>query len=44
MRKHVLVEKPMALTGGESGELAEAAAEGRVLMPGHLLLYHPGVG
>jgi predicted dehydrogenase len=44
MRKHVLVEKPMALTGGEAEELAElAAAEGRVLMPGHLLLYHPGV-
>jgi predicted dehydrogenase len=43
-RKHVFVEKPMALTAPEADELAElASAAGRVLMPGHLLLYHPGV-
>jgi predicted dehydrogenase len=42
--KHVLVEKPPALTGGEVEELVASAEEhGRVLMPGHLLLYHPGV-
>jgi predicted dehydrogenase len=42
--KHVFVEKPMALTAAEAEELVELAAErGRVLMPGHLLLYHPGV-
>jgi predicted dehydrogenase len=43
--KHVLVEKPPALTGAEVEELVVTAEEqGRVLMPGHLLLYHPGVG
>jgi predicted dehydrogenase len=43
--KHVLVEKPPALTGAEVEELVMTAEEqGRVLMPGHLLLYHPGVG
>jgi predicted dehydrogenase len=43
-RKHVFVEKPMALTATEADELVElATAEERVLMPGHLLLYHPGV-
>jgi predicted dehydrogenase len=42
--KHVLVEKPPALTAGEVEELvATAEAQGRVLMPGHLLLYHPGI-
>jgi predicted dehydrogenase len=42
--KHVFVEKPMALTGAEAEELLALAAEhGLVLMPGHLLLYHPGV-
>jgi predicted dehydrogenase len=42
--KHVFVEKPMALTAAGAEELVEvAAAGGRVLMPGHLLLYHPGV-
>jgi predicted dehydrogenase len=42
--KHVLVEKPMALTASEAEELLELAVAGeRVLMPGHLLLYHPGV-
>ncbi len=42
--KHVLVEKPPAMTGREMDELVALASErGRVLMPGHLLLYHPGV-
>jgi predicted dehydrogenase len=42
--KHVFVEKPLALTAGEADELVElAAGSERVLMPGHLLLYHPGV-
>jgi predicted dehydrogenase len=42
--KHVFVEKPAAMRGAEMDELCELAEErGRVLMPGHLLLYHPGV-
>jgi predicted dehydrogenase len=42
--KHVFVEKPMAVQASEAGELVAIAEEqGRVLMPGHLLLYHPGV-
>ena len=42
--KHVFVEKPMALGAAEAEELVELAEErGLVLMPGHLLLYHPGV-
>ena len=42
--KHVFVEKPMALGGAEAEELVALAEErGLVLMPGHLLLYHPGV-
>lgn len=42
--KHVFVEKPMALTAADAAGLVElAAARGLVLMPGHLLLYHPGV-
>jgi predicted dehydrogenase len=42
--KHVLVEKPPAMKGSEMSELVELAeARDRVLMPGHLLLYHPGV-
>ena len=42
--KHVFVEKPPAMRGIEMEELCELAEErGRVLMPGHLLLYHPGV-
>jgi predicted dehydrogenase len=42
--KHVFVEKPMAL-GAEDAEALVALAEelGLTLMPGHLLLYHPGV-
>ncbi len=42
--KHVFVEKPPAMRGEEMEELLELArAGGRVLMPGHLLLYHPGI-
>ncbi|MGH3024782.1 MAG: Gfo/Idh/MocA family protein [Gaiellaceae bacterium] len=42
--KHVFVEKPMALAGEEAAGLVALAEErGLVLMPGHLLLYHPGV-
>ena len=42
--KHVFVEKPMALASSEAEELVDLAeAQERVLMPGHLLLYHPGV-
>jgi predicted dehydrogenase len=42
--KHVLVEKPPALKGDEAEQLRALAQErDLVLMPGHLLLYHPGV-
>ncbi|MBV8079451.1 MAG: Gfo/Idh/MocA family oxidoreductase [Actinobacteria bacterium] len=42
--KHVLVEKPPAMRAAEMDELVEiAAASDLTLMPGHLLLYHPGV-
>jgi predicted dehydrogenase len=42
--RHVFVEKPPAMRGAEMEELCELAEERRrVLMPGHLLLYHPGV-
>ena len=42
--KHVFVEKPPAMRVAEMEELiATAEARGLVLMPGHLLLYHPGV-
>jgi predicted dehydrogenase len=42
--KHVLVEKPPALQAEEMDELVALADErDLVLMPGHLLLYHPGV-
>jgi predicted dehydrogenase len=42
--KHVFVEKPPAMRGEEMEELVALAQEtGRVLMPGHLLLYHPGL-
>ncbi len=42
--KHVFVEKPPAMRAVEMDELV-ALADSRdlVLMPGHLLLYHPGV-
>jgi predicted dehydrogenase len=42
--KHVFVEKPMAMGAGDAEELVALAEErGLTLMPGHLLLYHPGV-
>ncbi len=42
--KHVFVEKPPAMRVAEMEELVALAEErGLVLMPGHLLLYHPGV-
>jgi len=42
--KHVFVEKPPAMRAAEMAELVDLAeSRGRVLMPGHLLLYHPGV-
>jgi predicted dehydrogenase len=42
--KHVFVEKPPAMRAAEMDELVDlASARDRVLMPGHLLLYHPGV-
>ncbi|MET1009676.1 MAG: Gfo/Idh/MocA family oxidoreductase [Gaiellaceae bacterium] len=42
--KHVFVEKPMAL-GADDAEALVALAEerGLALLPGHLLLHHPGV-
>jgi len=40
--RDVLVEKPLALTARDGRDLAELAdREGRVLMVGHLLRYHP---
>jgi len=42
--KHVFVEKPPAMRAAEMEELIELAdGRGLVLMPGHLLLYHPAV-
>ena len=42
--KHVFVEKPPAMRADEMEELIGLAeARGLVLMPGHLLLYHPAV-
>jgi predicted dehydrogenase len=42
--KHVFVEKPPALSGADADELVALAEErDLVLLPGHLLLYHPAV-
>jgi predicted dehydrogenase len=45
--KHVLVEKPMALTLDDAERLARAAAaaapSGRVLLVGHLMVHHPAL-
>jgi predicted dehydrogenase len=42
--KHVFVEKPPAMRAVEMEDLVSLASEkDLVLMPGHLLLYHPGV-
>lgn len=41
--KHVFVEKPMALRGSDAREVVEEAERrGKILMVGHLMLYHPG--
>jgi predicted dehydrogenase len=42
--KHVLVEKPLATSSADAGELLDlAAANDLVLMPGHTFLYSPPV-
>ena len=42
--KHVYVEKPMTLSVAEAEQLVELAdQQGKVLMVGHLLEYHPAV-
>jgi len=42
--KHVFVEKPPAMRAAEMEELVAIARDrDLVLMPGHLLLYHPGL-
>jgi predicted dehydrogenase len=42
--KHVFVEKPLALRGEDAFELAAMAANrGKLLMTGHVLLFHPAV-
>jgi predicted dehydrogenase len=42
--KDVLCEKPLALTYEEGGELVRLAEhQGRILMVGHVLEYHPGI-
>src|ERR1700761_5336482 len=43
--KHCFVEKPLALTAPDAERAVAAAGQAdRVLMVGHLLEYHPGVG
>jgi predicted dehydrogenase len=43
-RKHVFVEKPLALRASDAEELcATAEARGLVLIVGHLLLHHPAI-
>jgi len=42
--KHCFVEKPLAQSAADAERVVAAAREaGRVLMVGHLLLFHPGV-
>jgi UDP-2-acetamido-3-amino-2,3-dideoxy-glucuronate N-acetyltransferase len=42
--KHVLVEKPITLISREAEELTEIAAkQNRILMVGHVMLYHPAI-
>ncbi len=43
-KKHVLVEKPVALTAAEAHKLKELAEKQQVnLMVGHVLLFHPAI-
>jgi predicted dehydrogenase len=42
--KHLFVEKPLALSSREAGRLVDLAREaGRIIMVGHLMMYHPGI-
>ncbi len=42
--KHVLVEKPLALFSGDAEQLQQLARkQKRVLMVGHILLFHPAI-
>lgn len=42
--KHVFVEKPLCATSGECKQLIELAAKkSRILMVGHIFLFHPGI-
>lgn len=42
--KHVLIEKPMAMTMLDANKLADATAQSKVtVMVGHLMVYHPVV-
>lgn len=42
--KHVLVEKPLAMSSREASDIVAAArTSGRVGMVGHLMVYHPAV-
>ncbi len=42
--KHVFVEKPIALSASDAEELVQLSTEHhKILMVGHLLLYHPAV-
>lgn len=44
MKKHVFVEKPLALSAGECEELHALSREnGKVLMVGHTFLYNPAI-
>ena len=41
---HVFVEKPMAMTVAQAEDMvATARSKGLLLVPGHILLFHPGV-
>ena len=43
-KRHVLVEKPLALSSADARRLVKLAAENGVnLMVGHVLLFHPAV-
>ena len=42
--KHLFVEKPFALTSREASRLVELSRKSqRLIMVGHLLMYHPGI-